>query len=284
MSQKLRFTPYAWAKLNYFVHKSSNEVMGFGISDANDPLLVTDFRLTPQTVSGSSVDLTDEGVNALLYDLCGLGNLEPWQVSRVWFHSHPGFGPKPSGIDEQQFRDNFADPDWAIMGIISTNGGYSCRYKCNKGPIPLSLEISIELDFDHDFPAADHAAWQAEFDANVTEEQTLVTNVNGNLTYQDWAESSHGQRLTQQDVHRLEALAYQIDSASENELYNNWALKDLIDLYESDLLDMQVESHVEEVLCHRAPNYVAYIACHQDGQAGDDHQGPLDMAGLNINS
>ena len=41
--QKLRFTPYAWAKLRFLRDVGETEVGGFGISRADDPLLVEDF-------------------------------------------------------------------------------------------------------------------------------------------------------------------------------------------------------------------------------------------------
>ena len=58
----LRFSPTAWAKLLYFRDKSNNEVGGFGITEPDDLLYVTDFLTVKQKVSGVSVSFDDEAV------------------------------------------------------------------------------------------------------------------------------------------------------------------------------------------------------------------------------
>ena len=50
----LRFTPYAWAKVQFFCHRDDTEIGGFGITDG-DPLLVEDFVAVKQDVTPVSV-------------------------------------------------------------------------------------------------------------------------------------------------------------------------------------------------------------------------------------
>ena len=49
----LRFTPTAWAKLQYFCHRGNTEIGGFGLTSAEDLLLVEDFLTVRQSVSGA---------------------------------------------------------------------------------------------------------------------------------------------------------------------------------------------------------------------------------------
>ena len=58
----LTFTPYAWAKLLYFRDKSDNEIGGFGITEKDDLLLITDFVTVKQDVSCVSVSFDDNAV------------------------------------------------------------------------------------------------------------------------------------------------------------------------------------------------------------------------------
>ena len=60
--QSLRLTPYAWAKLLYLRDLGDTEVSGFGITAADDLLLVEDVRLVRQVCTGVSVALDDEAV------------------------------------------------------------------------------------------------------------------------------------------------------------------------------------------------------------------------------
>jgi len=58
----LRFSPTAWAKLLFMRDVTDNEVGGFGITEAEDLLFVTDFTLVKQKVTAVSVSFEDESV------------------------------------------------------------------------------------------------------------------------------------------------------------------------------------------------------------------------------
>ncbi len=57
---KLRFTPTAWSKLLYLRDYANTEVGAFGISDANDLLLVSDIVLVRQFCSYAYVSFDDD--------------------------------------------------------------------------------------------------------------------------------------------------------------------------------------------------------------------------------
>lgn len=58
----LRFNPAAWAKLVYLRDAGPTEIGGFGISSADDPLLVEQVELVAQECGVTSVALDDEAV------------------------------------------------------------------------------------------------------------------------------------------------------------------------------------------------------------------------------
>ncbi len=58
----LRFTPTAWAKLLYFRDCQDTEVGGFGVTSADDLLLVEEFVTVKQDVSAASVCFDDAAV------------------------------------------------------------------------------------------------------------------------------------------------------------------------------------------------------------------------------
>src|SRR5690242_8634980 len=59
---RLRFSPTAWAKLLYLRDRGRSEVGGFGISSANDLLLIEDVRLIQQHCTPTYVEFEDAAV------------------------------------------------------------------------------------------------------------------------------------------------------------------------------------------------------------------------------
>jgi hypothetical protein len=91
----LLFSPTAWAKLLFCRDVTNNEVGGFGITEADDLLFVTDFALVKQKVTSVSVAFADESVADFFEDQVAAGR-KPEQFARIWLHSHPGNSPEPS--------------------------------------------------------------------------------------------------------------------------------------------------------------------------------------------
>ena len=117
----LRFTPYTWAKLLFLRDAGPTEVGGFGISAADDLLLIEDIQLVRQCCTRTSVVFDDAAV-ADHFDACVDAGLPPERFARIWIHTHPGSSPEPSHTDEQTFARVFGGCDWAVMAILAGKG------------------------------------------------------------------------------------------------------------------------------------------------------------------
>jgi proteasome lid subunit RPN8/RPN11 len=177
----LRFTPTAWAKLLYLRDRGPTEVGGFGIAHPDDSLLVTDLKLVKQDCSSISVAFDDLAV-AEFFDALVDQGLRPVQFARVWIHTHPGDSPQPSPTDEETFARAFGQTDWAVMFILAQGGQTYCRLEYHRPPA-CALEIPVQVEFRESFDAADHAAWDAEYRANVQE--LLTATVVESFTQRD---------------------------------------------------------------------------------------------------
>lgn len=137
----------------------------FGSSNPDDLLLVEDLTLVRQLSSSVTVKFEDEAVADYFDAQTDLGR-QPQEFGRIWIHTHPGNSPVPSGTDEATFERCFGQSDWAVM-LILARGGYSyARLRFAAGPAG-ELELPVEIDFGVPFPAADFAAWDAEYQQNV---------------------------------------------------------------------------------------------------------------------
>jgi len=90
------------------------EIGGFGISTADDLLLVEDFILVEQLCTPFTVCFVDTAV-ADFFDLQVERGLEPRRFGRLWLHTHPGSSAEPSTTDEETFARCFGCADWALM-------------------------------------------------------------------------------------------------------------------------------------------------------------------------
>jgi proteasome lid subunit RPN8/RPN11 len=164
---KLRFSPTAWAKFLFMRDVGNTEVGGFAITMPDDLLYVDDFVLPKQECGMASVEFDNESVADLVDDMIDEG-LRPEQFLRIWIHTHPSMSASPSKTDEDTFERVFGKCDWAIMAIISSNGDKYCRLQINAGPMPGSIEIPIEVDYEsYDFPASDSGKWEKEYKEKV---------------------------------------------------------------------------------------------------------------------
>ena len=163
--RQLRFTPYAWAKLLYLRDIGPTEVGGFGISAADDLLLVEDIELVAQTCTAVSVEFDDDAVADFFDRQVDFGR-QPEQFARIWIHTHPGASAAPSGTDEETFDRCFGGVDWAIMFILAEKGWTYTRARFNVGP-GTERRLRCRTDFGCLFPAADPDAWFDEYVENV---------------------------------------------------------------------------------------------------------------------
>lgn len=176
LNPALRFTPYAWAKLQWFCHHGDTEIGGFGITPGSDDqlLLIEDFVTVKQDVTVASVSFDDEAVADFFDQQVDLGR-RPEQFARIWLHTHPGDCPNPSSTDEITFQRVFGRCDWAVMFILAQGGETYARLRFNTGPGGACL-LPVHLDYNQDFPAADRDAWEAEYRANIHPESVVATH------------------------------------------------------------------------------------------------------------
>ena len=170
----LRFSPTAWAKLLFMRDMTDNEVGGFGVTQADDLLFVTDFVLVKQKVTCVSVAFDDEAVADYYEDQVEAGR-KPEQFARIWLHSHPGDSPEPSCVDEQTFGRVFGTCGWAIMFIVAQDSKTFARLRFNTGP-GGEVKIPVSIDYSYEFDAADFDVWQQQYMANVVEDTVFSLN------------------------------------------------------------------------------------------------------------
>ncbi|MCG6156329.1 hypothetical protein [Rubinisphaera margarita] len=157
----MRFSPTAWAKLLFLRDYGDTEVGGFGISAADDLLLIEDIQLVRQTCSWAHVAFEDDAVAELFDEQVDAGR-KPEQFARVWIHTHPGDCPQPSGVDEETFERVFGNADWAVMFILARGGDCYARLRFNSGP-GGETELSVELDYGREFNGSDFDSWEIEY-------------------------------------------------------------------------------------------------------------------------
>ena len=161
----LRFSPYAWGKLLFLRDRGETEIGGFGLSAADDPLLIHDILTVRQRTTVTTVAFDDAAVADLFDELVDQG-FKPEQFGRIWIHTHPGNCPLPSSVDEATFRRVFGRNDWSVMAIVARNDASYARLSFHVGP-GGALEIPVRVDYGQPFAGTDVAAWEQEYVANV---------------------------------------------------------------------------------------------------------------------
>jgi len=147
---------------------TDNEVGGFGITEADDLLFVTDFVLVKQKVTCVTISFEDESVADYFDEQVEVGR-QPEQFARIWLHTHPGDSPEPSGTDESTFARVFGTCDWAIMFVVAQNGSTFARLRFNVGP-GGEVKIPVCVDYNYEFDAANFEIWKQQYLANVIED------------------------------------------------------------------------------------------------------------------
>ena len=161
----LRFSPTAWAKLLFLRDAGDTEVGGFGISSADDLLLIEDVQLVRQVCDLASVSFDDDSV-ADFFDRQVDAGVSMARCGRVWLHTHPGDSPQPSMTDENTFARVFGRTEWALMFILARGGRSYARLRFHVGP-GGDIELPVQVDYSRPFAASDHETWLADYQANV---------------------------------------------------------------------------------------------------------------------
>jgi len=158
------------------------EVAGYGITDTEDPLLVTDFRLIKSRCTSCTFEFDPEDIADFLDEMLD-DSLMPWQCSNILIHTHPGDSPNPSSIDEKNFKDAFSHPNWAIMFILAKGGKTSCRLKVNIGPGTIT-QLKTAIAWDSEFPGSSEEKWEEEYKLKVIPERMLVEGIDSDIISQ----------------------------------------------------------------------------------------------------
>jgi hypothetical protein len=173
----LRFTPTAWAKLEFFRDRGDTEIGGFAVTAPHDLLLIEEFITVRQATTCISVAFDDAAVADFFEAQVDAGR-KPEQFARIWLHTHPGDSPTPSGTDEHTFVDVFGRCDWAVMFVLAQGGKTHARLRFSVGP-GGDILIPAEVDFARPFAGSDHAAWAAEYDRNIQARALIDLGLDG---------------------------------------------------------------------------------------------------------
>lgn len=204
----LRFTPTAWAKLQWFCHHDDVEIGGFGITNSNDPLLIEEFATVKQDVSMVHVAFDDEAVADFFEEQVDQGR-RPEQFARIWTHTHPGSSPDPSGTDEETFDRVFGACDWAVMFILARTGNTYARVRFSIGP-KAELLIPVRVDYENEFAGSEHDIWLQEYERNVRVKLSTFASVAAPIgsvseeEWYDWLEKEDHNHPNQQEESREE--------------------------------------------------------------------------------
>lgn len=141
IEMKLRFSLEAAIQLRWFLNRTPNEVGCWGVcEDAAQPLFVTKLAFPEQENSPAFVSFDDMSNLRILSEQTRNG-LEPWQVQRIWIHTHPGNSPAPSGTDEHTLDRISAGCPWFVMFIIAKGQQTYCRLRCRYTHPVTSMEV-----------------------------------------------------------------------------------------------------------------------------------------------
>lgn len=206
MPHNLRFTPYAFAKLAYLRDKGDTEVGGYGISDAQDPLLVIDFVMVEQECTSVFCELDGADANRMMAEMAELG-ITADRCCRIWIHTHPGNSAQPSSVDESTFDDNYSSAPWSVMAILAKGGETYARiqYKV-RSSAPFGDETEMyadelkwQVDYSLPFNASCHEAWDSEYDTNL-KKKTYATVGNLPVPARYSSYQSNGYRYWQNSI------------------------------------------------------------------------------------
>ena len=161
----LRFNPTAWAKLLFLRDAGETEVGGFGISAADDLLMVQDFQLVKQVCDMASVSFDDASV-ADFFDRQIDAGLKPCQAGRIWIHSHPGSCAVTQRGRRRHVRPSLRSRRLGNHVRACTRWGDFRAIAVQRRP-QGQLTLPVEVDYRQPFKASDHAAWGEEYEANV---------------------------------------------------------------------------------------------------------------------
>lgn len=159
---EIQFTPYAYSKMMYYLHKNNNEVSMFGISKKENPSLVIDVSLIKQEVGEVTTDMDDEALADYVEDMVCKG-YEPCEVLRIWIHSHPNFSTQPSNTDKETFSRAFKNASWKVMIIISKKYETYCLLRQSGTVCQTDVECEVTVNWNEGYGKDHNKVWDKEW-------------------------------------------------------------------------------------------------------------------------
>lgn len=167
----IRISPHAYQKVAFFTRKDV-EVGGFAITSPEDPSLILDFVVLPQTSSSCEFDFSPDGMQNYLNEMVDAG-ISPNNCFRMYIHTHPGNSPQPSSVDNEQFDKLMQDYPWFGMIIFAKDLSTYARVKMTQG-CGLEAELDLEIDWDVPCEPVDFNELDKIFDEKVSRKQTKI--------------------------------------------------------------------------------------------------------------
>lgn len=158
----------AYKKFRYFIDLCETEISGLGkVEKIGNRLVVTDFQIFKQVVSGAHSDIDDDALAAFLYEMTvAKEDLSKW---RVWWHSHAAMAVFFSGTDTNTI-DRSVEFPWLVSIVGNHDGDIKARIDVFE-PIRCTEDLVVEIIEDED-PALKELCLK-EIKEKVTQERSV---------------------------------------------------------------------------------------------------------------
>lgn len=129
LDKKTYYTPKvkieypALLKMKCYVDGCDKEIGWLGLVEKKDgTYIIKDVEIMKQTVTATSVDIKEEGLQEYAERLMARGNYDNLDKIRCWGHSHVNMQVYPSSTDEETFKEYYQDCDYFIRIIANKKG------------------------------------------------------------------------------------------------------------------------------------------------------------------
>lgn len=181
----LRLSPLAWCHWQFLAHAGETEAAAFGITSPDDPLKVERLWVPKQECTWAFCETAEGQFNEMVEWAFDAG-VAPSRVGKIWFHTHPGTSPNPSGTDENTFEDDFGKCELSVMAILARGGDTYARVQFKAGP-QFVIPVEVEWDeLDTDELAAAMVGWKEEYAAKVTKAPERIYVPSTQVTHLPW--------------------------------------------------------------------------------------------------
>lgn len=159
----------AWCKMQALVNGFSNEVAWHGVaarveSDDVDGYIISDIVVYPQSVTGATVDMDEEG-----YAMWIIQNDGDERFNQLWMqgHSHVNMATAPSPTDikhQSDILDQLGDEDFYIFMILNKSGSrWATIFDMKKNVMYENDDITVSV-----------VGWSSGIDEFMKEARSLV--------------------------------------------------------------------------------------------------------------